>query len=184
LESLAFLMPSYFPEKLLAIILYVGELDGTISERILNIEKIFVDSGITVDISENIDAWLKTHMALIAPLAMASYTAQKQNKRFGEVEELIKLSLVAFRENMKALKKLGIPILPKKFKVLGWIPKFIIIKKLRDLLNSDFGRIALSGHADSAHDEMKRLVEDFRELVKDVRTNLDANSTLYKLSFA
>lgn len=165
-------------------ILYVGELDGNYSDRLEKIKNTFSNSGIKVDISENIDAWLKTHAAFISPLAMASYAARKNNKKLGEDEGLLDLSLIALRENFKALKELSIPILPKKFKTLAWIPKFIIKRQLRKLVNSEFGRIALSGHADSAYDEMMRLSNDFRDLVKNVRTNLDANKELYQLSFA
>ncbi len=165
-------------------ILYVGELDGKKSDRLKNIEHVFTNSGIKVDISEDIDAWLKTHMAFISPLAMGSEAAKKQNKTLGTDIEIAKLALQGFRENVKALKELSIPILPKKFKLLTWIPLSIIRKKLVKLINSEFGRIALSGHANAAKYEMKRLSEDFFEVVKDVKTDMSSNQKLYKLSFA
>lgn len=165
-------------------ILYVGELDGTKSERLKNIEQVFTDSGIKVDLSENIDAWLKTHIALISPLAMGGYAAKKRNKTLGTDMELATLSLQGFREFIKALKELGFPILPKKFKLLTWIPISIIRRKLLKLLNSEFGRIALSGHANAAQNEMKRLTDDLFEIVKDVKTDLSSNKQLYELSFA
>ena len=164
-------------------ILYVGELDGRKSDRLKNIEHVFKNSGIKVDISEDIDAWLKTHAAFISPLAMGGYAAEQRNKTLGTDVELINLALQGFRENIKALKELGIPILPKKFKLLTWIPLSIIIKKLIKLLNSEFGRIALSGHANAAKNEMKRLSDDFFEVVKNVRTDMSSNQKLYKLSF-
>lgn len=165
-------------------ILYVGELDGKKSDRLKIIEQVFTNSGIKVDISEDIDAWLKTHMAFISPLAMGSEAAKKRNKTLGTDIELAKLSLQGFRENIRALKELCIPILPKKFKLLTWIPLSIIRKKLLNLINSEFGRIALSGHASAAKNEMKRLSEDFIEVVKDVKTDMSSNQRLYKLSFA
>ena len=134
--------------------------------------------------SENIDAWLKSHASFISPLAMGSYAAQKHNTTLGKDIELLNLSIIGIRENIKALKELIIPILPKKLKMLSWIPKFIIKRKLLNLLNSDYGRIALSGHARAAKKEMSRIVADFRELIKDVRTDLSSNNKLYELSFA
>ena len=107
-------------------ILYVGELDGDISDRLLKIKKVFTSSGIKVDLSKDIDAWLKTHAALISPLAMGGYAAKKRNKTLGTDLELVDLALKAFRENIKALQELGIPILPKKFKLFTWLPTFII----------------------------------------------------------
>ena len=123
-------------------------------------------------------------MALISALAMASYAAKKRNHQYGEDDELIKMSVMAMLENFRALKELGIPIIPKKFKLLRYIPKSSLVKKIRELVDSDFGRIALSGHANSAKDEMKRLTDDFRNLVMNVKTDLSTNDKLYDLSFA
>ncbi len=166
------------------VILYVGELDGTISERLKSIEKEFTNSGIKVELSENIDAWLKTHAALISPLAMGSYAARHRNIRLGEDIELATLAIKGFRENIKALKDINIPILPKKYKMFTWIPLSIIRNKLLNLINSDFGRIALSGHANHAEQEMKKLSKDFFEVVKNAKTPMEANQKLYELSFA
>lgn len=165
-------------------ILYVGELDEKKSERLEKIESTFTNSGIKVDISENIDAWLKTHMALISPLAMGGYAAKKRNKSLGTDFELVNLALQGFREFINALKELGIPILPKKFKLLRRIPLSIIRRKFLKLVNSEFGRIALSGHANAAENEMKKLTDDMFEIVKNVKTDMSCNKRLYELSFA
>jgi 2-dehydropantoate 2-reductase len=165
-------------------ILYIGELDGKKSERLDNIEQVFTNSGIKVDISENIEAWLKSHMALISPLAMGSYAAKKRNKTLGTDKELVNLAIKGFREFIGALKELNTPILPKKLKSLSWIPTFIIRKKLLKLINSDFGRIALSGHASAAENEMTKLTDDLFEIVKNVKTDMSSNKKLYELSFA
>lgn len=165
-------------------ILYIGELDGMISDRIKMIEKIFINSGIKVDISPNIDAWLKTHMALISPLAMGGYAAKKRNKTLGTDKELVNLAIQGIREFVSALKDLNIPILPKKFKLFTMLPNFIIRKKLVKLLNSDFGRIALSGHAKAAENEMKKLSDDIFSVVKNAKTEMSSNEKLYELSFA
>lgn len=165
-------------------ILYVGELNGKKSKRLLIFEEVFKKSGIKVDLSENIDAWLKTHAALISPLAMGGYAAKNRNKTLGTDKKLLNLALLGFRENIKALEELNIPILPKKFKIITWTPLVIFKRKLKKLLNSEFGRIALSGHADAAQNEMKRLSDDFLEVIKGVKTNLSSNRKLYELSYS
>ena len=166
------------------VILYVGELDGIISDRLKKIEKEFTNSGIKVDLSENIDAWLKTHAAFISPLAMGSYAARHRNIRLGDDMELVSLALKGFKENIKALIDLNIPILPKKYRMMRWIPLLIIRKKILNLINSDFGRIALSGHADAAEQEMRRLTRGFFEVVKESNKKMDINQHLFELSFA
>ena len=164
-------------------ILYLGELDCKVSKRMLEIEKIFTDSGIKVESIIDIDAWLKTHAAFISPLAMGGYAAKKQNKTLGTDDYLLELALIGFRENIKALKKLQIPILPKKYKLLIHIPLGIIKRKFKKLVNSEFGRIALSGHANAAKNEMKKISDDLFNVVRGVKTDLNSNKKLYELSY-
>jgi 2-dehydropantoate 2-reductase len=162
---------------------YVGELTGIVTDRLKHIKEAFTKSGINVELIENMDAWLKSHAALISALAMGSYAARDRNTILGETKELADLSIKSVKENFKALKELGIPILPSKFKTLSLIPTFIIRRKLLNLVNSDFGKIALSGHAMAAREEMIRITNSFRNLVKGVKTDLTSNNKLYALSF-
>jgi hypothetical protein len=68
--------------------------------------------------------------------------------------------------------------------MMRWIPLLIIRKKILNLINSDFGRIALSGHADAAEQEMRRLTRGFFEVVKESNKKMDINQHLFELSFA
>ena len=165
------------------VILYVGELDGIISKRLKLIEDVFTNSGIKVDLSEDIDAWLKCHAALISPLAMGGYAARNRNTSLGKDTELVNLAIKGIKESIKALRELDIPILPRKFRSLLLIPKSIIKKKLVKLSESDFGRIALSGHANAARSEMKRLADDFYEVIKPAKIEMNTFQKLYELSF-
>lgn len=164
-------------------ILYFGELDGAISGRVETIKGVFQNSKIKVVVPESIDDWLKTHAAFICALVMASYTAKNRNKKITDEDKLITMGIRAFRENIKALEEIGVKILPEKFKMMKFIPAIFLKRKLKNLIDSEFGRVALSGHANSAKDEMARLSEDFRNLVKDVSVNMSANDYLYKNSF-
>jgi 2-dehydropantoate 2-reductase len=161
-------------------ILYVGEIDGAVSRRIENIKDVFQKAGIKVDVPEDIDAWLKTHAAFISALAVASYGARSRGSSLTGEDKTLDMSIKAFKENLKALEELGIPILPKKFKMMRLIPPFFLKRKLKNLMDSEFGKIALSGHADNAKDEMMKIIMDFRKLVRDAKTDMSANDFLYK----
>jgi len=164
-------------------ILYFGEPDGRISRRVKFIGDTFQKAGIKIEVPQNMDAWLKTHAALISPLAMGGYAAKNKCGRLGDDDELIILSIKAFKENLKALEEMRIPILPKKFKIMKMVPAFFLKWKLKNLMNSEFGKIALSGHGDHAGDEMAKISKDFRELVRDARTDMSANGCLFEQSF-
>jgi 2-dehydropantoate 2-reductase len=164
-------------------VLYLGEPDGSSSQRVDNFKNLIIKSGINVNIPENIDAWLKTHAAFISALVMASYAAKNKGKELKDEDRLIKLSIIAFKENLKALIEIGIPILPKKFNMMRFIPEYFLRRKIKDLIGSEFGRVALSGHADAAKDEMVKITEDFRNLIKNVKTDMSTGDYLYKNSF-
>ncbi len=164
-------------------ILYVGEIDGQISKRVQKIKKVLEESKIKVETPKSIDAWLKTHAALISALALGSKAARNKSSILGNEDQLIKKSILAFQENLKALKELKIPILPSKYKYLKNFPKKLIARKIKNLINSDFGRIVLSGHANSAQEEMKRIIDDFNQLVKDVKSSRTVNKELYSLCY-
>jgi len=164
-------------------VLYLGEVDGSVSSRVGKIRDVFNKSGIKVVVPEDMDVWLKSHAALISPLAMAGYVARIKNKKIEDDDRLLTLSIRALRENFNALKEMGINILPGKLRVLRLIPTFILKRKLKNLIASEFGRVALAGHANSARNEMRKISEDFRELVKDVKTDMSANDFLYESSF-
>jgi len=163
-------------------VLYLGELNGLISGRIKSIRDVFHNSGIRVETPESIDAWLKTHAALISPLAMAGYAAKNRGKRLGDEDEILVLSIKAFKENLEALDKIGIQILPKKFKIMKIMPIFFLKKKLKNMMNSKFGKIA-SGHGGHAKDEMARISKDFRKLVRNAQTDMSTNDYLFKKGF-
>jgi len=163
-------------------VLYFGEPDGRVSDRIKSIRDTFQKAGIKIEIPENMDAWLKTHAALISPLAMAGYAAKNRGRRLGDEDELLVLSIKAFKENLEALDEIGIQILPKKFKIMKIMPVFFLKKKLKNMMNSEFGKIA-SGHGDHAKDEMAKISKNFRELVRNARTDMSANDYLFGQSF-
>ncbi len=58
----------------------IGELDGSRSKRLHRIASALGDAGIGVDVSPNMDAWLKYHVALVGPLANALYMAALDHK--------------------------------------------------------------------------------------------------------
>jgi 2-dehydropantoate 2-reductase len=47
----------------------IGEIDGTVSDRCLAIQSTFGKAGIPIEVSPDIDAWLKYHVALVGPIA-------------------------------------------------------------------------------------------------------------------
>ncbi|HWI62096.1 MAG TPA: hypothetical protein VNT75_09680, partial [Symbiobacteriaceae bacterium] len=74
----------------------------------------------------------------------------------------------AFREGVRALMVLGIPIEPAKFRVLRWIPAWILAALLRRSFATKRAELVMWRHADHARGEMELLADDVRALLRRV----------------
>ncbi len=150
----------------------IGELDGSKSSRIKEIKSMFESAGIPVAVSRHIDGYLKTHAALVVPLACALYKCDTDNYRLAASREDIVLLIRGTIECIKVLQYLGIPIEPSKYKWLRWIPMPLAVKQIASLLDSEFSEIGLKGHAQVARKEMFEIAGEMKNLAEQtpVRT--------------
>ena len=107
----------------------LGELDGLISSRLLQIGRVLRDAGFPVAFSPNMDAWLKTHAALVVPIACALYLAGGDNYRLAGTRDGLVLMLRAMREGLRVLDRLGFDVEPiartagwRGFRNRSWLP--------------------------------------------------------------
>ena len=156
----------------------VGELDGSTTPRLEQITGVFKGAGFPVAISSQMDAWLKTHVAEISPMANALYMAGGDNYRLARTRDAIVLTIRAIREGYKVLQELNIPIVPTKHKILEWIPEPILVALMRRIFKSE--KMAdLIGHAHAARDEMKQIADEFRVLARSTSVPNPAMDHLY-----
>lgn len=158
----------------------LGELEEPISLKLKQIVNEFNKAGIRVKVSKNIDAWLKTHLALVLPLAGGIYFAGGDNYQLAKDKEGIILVVNAIREGFRVLKTLKIPILPKKFKFMFKFPRSLIVRQLAKGLGTESGELALRDHAIAAQDEMRTLANEFKELIKKSGIPTPVLNTLYQ----
>jgi len=92
----------------------LGELNRRITRRLMAIAKAFAAAGFPVALSRQMDAWLKTHIALVSPIANAIYAAGGDNYRLACTRDGIVLIVRAIREGYRVLRARGIPITPFK----------------------------------------------------------------------
>jgi len=144
--------------------LTLGELDGKMSQRILWLKEMFEGAGFRVDISPNMDAWLKYHAAIILPLAGAYVRAGRSLKELSKNKQGIALMFRAMREGFRALKKLGFRVTPGSLKMFEWLPLWILVPSMQRILKTKRMEYAFA-HADAARNEMKVLAEEFREII-------------------
>jgi 2-dehydropantoate 2-reductase len=158
-----------------------GEVDGSITERTKWVAGIF-DSmpGYEGEIRTDMDAWHKTHVALLFPsLGPALYAAGTDNFRFSRTRDLLILAIRAIREGFQVLHALNVPIVPKKMKIFEWIPEPLLVLFLKRFITHPAMKIALVGHANAARSEVHHLTDEFLTLARRTSIPTPAIDQLY-----
>ena len=156
-----------------------GELDGQSTPRLQQIVAAFASAGFPVSVSPNMDAWLKTHVAEVCPVANALYMAAGDNYRLARDRRALVLLVRAIREGYRVLHALGVPITPANHRVFGWIPEPILVALLRRVLNTRTAEIEIAGHANAARDEFTELGNDFGEAARSTSVPTPAMDRLF-----
>lgn len=143
-----------------------GELDGRTAPRLEQIAEAFKGAGFPVAISHNVDAWLKTHVAEVSPVANALYMTGVDNYRLARTRDGVVLMVRALKEGYKVLRALGVPITPSNHKVFNWIPEPLLVALMRRTLNTKTAETVMAGHANAARDEFKQLTDEFKALAR------------------
>ncbi len=155
----------------------IGELQDADSARLEAIAKALEAAGFPTSTCANMDAWLKTHVAEIAPTAGALYMAGADIERLGRTRDAWVLMLRAIREGFGVLDAHGIPITPSSHRIFRWLPEPLLIAGMKRKLGGEGGRIKI-GHAGQARREMKAIADEFRVLTRESGMATPAIDTL------
>jgi 2-dehydropantoate 2-reductase len=114
------------------------------------------------------DAWLKTHVALLFPaLAPALFAAGVDNYRLARTRDLLVLTVRGIREAFHVLRALDYPITPAKYRYLfTLVPEPLLVLGLQQLLQNELMETAMVKHAEAARDEVIHLTEEFMVLAR------------------
>jgi 2-dehydropantoate 2-reductase len=157
----------------------LGELDGRVTPRLREIATVFAAGGFPVALSRNMDAWLKTHVAVVSPAANALYLAGGDNYRLARTRDGLVLLVRAIREGFTVLRALNIPATPLKLRILPLIPEPFLVALLQRVLATEWATTLLAHHANSARDEMQQLADEFRTLARASGVPTPALDRLY-----
>ena len=150
----------------------IGEVDGQNKERTLAIKTLFESAGIPVELTSDIDGWLKYHVALVSPLVGALYAHNCDNYQAAKDKETLRALVRAAKEGGCVLGQLGYKKRqPFQFNLFYWLPEFMNMMAVKGLLESKFAEVAFAMHAKAARDEMKALACEFKELI--TKTSVD-----------
>lgn len=128
------------------------------------IDKIFDGTKIKLWYCDNIDSWLKYHLAVIMPIAYAVHWAKGDMKKISKSKDILYLTLQAIQEGIELLINLGYPPEPKSIlKILKW-PNWVWYLPFKIVTGTKIGSLAAGDHAMAAINEMNLLFLEFLEI--------------------
>ncbi|HNT76698.1 MAG TPA: 2-dehydropantoate 2-reductase N-terminal domain-containing protein [Anaerolineae bacterium] len=157
----------------------LGELHGHITPRLREIAAVFQAGGFPVALSTDMDAWLKTHVAVVSPIANALYLAGGDNYRLARTRDGLVLLARAIKEGFRVLHALHIPVTPFKYRLLPLVPEPLLVMTLQRMLATEWATTVMAHHANAARDEMQQLADEFRALARVSGTPTPALDQLY-----
>jgi 2-dehydropantoate 2-reductase len=150
-----------FPPKILAKAMF-GEINGSVTERIENLAKLFDTAKLPYTINKDMEACLITHavsdIAMISVLHYENKVIDEKTIRKRKTAHKITYTLKTF---LSAIQKAGIVIYPSSFKKVLKCPDLILdiffmiwlrTKMVKDMMSPDF--------ANNANKENMRLRDD------------------------
>ncbi|MBV1920137.1 MAG: hypothetical protein KUG73_05610 [Pseudomonadales bacterium] len=134
----------------------------------LRIKESLIGAGFPTNYCNNMDAWQKSHVALISPIANAIYKNGDDISRLASNTRDIRQMILAVREGFNVIKHLGYTVTPRSLSLMINAPLLVSIPVWQFFLRTEFAKVSI-GHANSAVDEMGLLASEFQALVKDAR---------------
>lgn len=142
-----------------------GELNGSKSDRVLNLIHAFNKSGIPCTFSHDMDAWQKTHVGIVTNIANALYGYDCNNYQLGHSYNDVKILVKAIKESREVLRNCGIKPTPNK---LVWMdfPSPLLTLIWSILLKTKIAEVTMAKHCKVAKSEMKKLQDEFDVLIE------------------
>ncbi|HTP50026.1 MAG TPA: 2-dehydropantoate 2-reductase N-terminal domain-containing protein [Anaeromyxobacteraceae bacterium] len=159
--------------------LLLGEVDGLSTPRTQAIASMFRTAGLPARVHSRVDAYLKTHAAGLAAFAGALYRAGGRVRLLARKPEDLKLFLRAYREALRALGRIGVPLRPWFSHLIHWLPERFWLLVFRLFFDTELAVVGGEGHANAAPDEMKEIADELRALFRRAAVPSPASDILF-----
>ena len=143
----------------------LGELDGRSTPRIRALAAVLKQAGFPTAVSSQMDAWLKTHVALVSPIADAFYAAGDDLTWLADSRPRVIAMLRTIRQAFLALRAQGIAVTPARLRSLELLPDALLVGACRWALRTPYADLIVARHARAAREEMLALSGQLHELM-------------------
>jgi 2-dehydropantoate 2-reductase len=149
---------------------FIGELDGVIRDRTLQIKKLFEAADIRVRVEKDMDGWLKYHFAFIAPTAGVIFRKGGDMRAVAADNEAIHQYCHACCEAGDVLREVGYrKRQPPVFNLYYWLPRRLEPVVFGKLFGSRSAEVRFGLHAKTVGPELLELADEFATLKRLAR---------------
>lgn len=147
-----------------------GEYSREKTERTETLIKLFNQAKIPSVFCKDMDAWQKTHVAMILSIANALYGFNCDNYQLGHSYKSVKQMIIGIKEGRKVLRKNSINPAPGKLIWMG-LPTPLLTVVFMMFMRTTLAEITMAKHCVAARPELILLQQEFDELI--VKSGID-----------
>ncbi|MDW7671773.1 MAG: 2-dehydropantoate 2-reductase N-terminal domain-containing protein [Bacillota bacterium] len=141
-----------------------GEYSGQKTDRVNTLIRMFHHARIPSVFCNDMDAWQKTHVAMMTCIANALYGYHCDNNKLSRSYSDIKLMLQGIHEGFRVLNSLGIKTKPFKLWYMK-LPVWLIAGPFKVFMGTKLAEVTFARHCVAAKPEMICLQAEFDELI-------------------
>lgn len=158
----------------------LAELDGRKTERIKAVASIFRNAGFATAICSNMEAWQKTHVAWVSPVANAILAAGGDGKALSQRPDLLSLLVESIHESFAVLRQLDVPITPSKMKMITSVHKSLTRYVFKVWSKTQHFDTIATRHTLAAYGEMKLLSDELQAIARSAMLRTPALDQLHQ----
>ena len=143
----------------------IGESNGHPTPRERPLAAALQEAGFPTAISSNMNAWLKTHVALVSPIADAFYTAGADLRVLADSRSQVIALLGYIRKAFAAWRAQGIPTTQATLRGVEVLPVWMLMGPRRRAPRMPHAKLIIARHASVACEEMTILAAQLQALV-------------------
>jgi 2-dehydropantoate 2-reductase len=157
----------------------LGEADGRVTPRLHQLAAVFKQAGFTVELSPDMQTWLKTHAIMGMGIIAAVMMTGRKSAQLARSRRNVVMLVQAIREGLQALRALGTPLTPFYLTVLFlWLPSFLTVTLLQSLLRTRLSVLGIDAHLD---DDLEEIRQMSGEIMAQLRSSPLTTPTLDRL---
>ncbi len=142
-----------------------GEASGLKTPRVRELIKLFREAGIPSVYYKNMNAWQKTHVAMVTSIANALYGHGCDNRSLARSYPDVKRMVLGIKEGFRVLRSIGVTPAPFKMRIYD-LPAGLLAGIYKLFMNTKLAEVTMAKHCIAAKSEMRFLQAQFDALIE------------------